>query len=106
MVEIGAGQETAVRGLFTKAGLTVAAARLDLAGTPRVIEPKLSNEIAHCDLRENSRLAYQRKKTTWNVMRKRLASGHGIDPIWSAPLGSPEPELCEAAVQSMTNRPI
>jgi release factor glutamine methyltransferase len=36
-VELGAGQETAVRALFTNAGLTVGAARKDLAGIPRVI---------------------------------------------------------------------
>jgi release factor glutamine methyltransferase len=36
-VELGAGQETAVRSLFTNAGLTVGAARKDLAGIPRVI---------------------------------------------------------------------
>jgi release factor glutamine methyltransferase len=36
-VELGAGQETAVRSLFTKAGLIVGAARKDLAGIPRVI---------------------------------------------------------------------
>jgi release factor glutamine methyltransferase len=41
MVEIGAGQEAAVRGLFTKLGLTVVAARQDLAGIPRVIEAKI-----------------------------------------------------------------
>jgi release factor glutamine methyltransferase len=36
-VELGAGQEPAVRALFTNAGLTVGAARKDLAGIPRVI---------------------------------------------------------------------
>jgi release factor glutamine methyltransferase len=36
-VELGAGQETAVHSLFTNAGLTVGAARNDLAGIPRVI---------------------------------------------------------------------
>jgi release factor glutamine methyltransferase len=36
-VELGAGQETAVRALFTNAGLIVGAARQDLAGIPRVI---------------------------------------------------------------------
>jgi len=36
-VELGAGQETAVRALFANAGLTVGAARKDLAGIPRVI---------------------------------------------------------------------
>jgi len=36
-VELGAGQEAAVRALFTNAGLTVAAARNDLAGIPRVL---------------------------------------------------------------------
>jgi release factor glutamine methyltransferase len=37
IVELGAGQEPAVRALFTKAGLTVGAARNDLAGIPRAI---------------------------------------------------------------------
>jgi release factor glutamine methyltransferase len=36
-VEMGAGQEPAVRELFTKAGLVVGIARNDLAGTPRVL---------------------------------------------------------------------
>jgi release factor glutamine methyltransferase len=36
-VELGAGQEPAVRALFTNAGLTVGAARKDLAGIPRVL---------------------------------------------------------------------
>jgi release factor glutamine methyltransferase len=36
-VELGVGQESAVRALFTNAGLTVGAARKDLAGIPRVI---------------------------------------------------------------------
>ena len=36
-VEIGAGQEPAVRELFTNAGLEVGIARNDLAGTPRVL---------------------------------------------------------------------
>ena len=36
-VELGAGQETAVRSLFTNVGLTVGAPRKDLAGIPRVI---------------------------------------------------------------------
>ncbi len=36
-VELGAGQEPAVRGLFTNAGLIVGAVRDDLAGIPRVI---------------------------------------------------------------------
>jgi len=37
IVELGAGQEPAVRALFTNAGLTVAAARDDLAGIPRAL---------------------------------------------------------------------
>ena len=36
-VELGAGQEPAVRKLFTDAGLAVGVARNDLAGTPRVL---------------------------------------------------------------------
>lgn len=36
-VELGAGQEQAVRALFTNAGLTVGAARKDLAGISRVL---------------------------------------------------------------------
>jgi release factor glutamine methyltransferase len=37
IVELGAGQEVAVRALFTKAGLTVAPAHDDLAGIPRAL---------------------------------------------------------------------
>jgi len=36
-VELGMGQEAAVRALFTKAGLAVGAVRKDLAGIPRVL---------------------------------------------------------------------
>jgi release factor glutamine methyltransferase len=37
IVELGAGQEPAVRALFTNAGLNVTAARKDLAGIPRAL---------------------------------------------------------------------
>jgi release factor glutamine methyltransferase len=37
IVELGAGQEAAVRALFTKAGLTVGTARKDLGGIPRAL---------------------------------------------------------------------
>jgi release factor glutamine methyltransferase len=37
IVELGAGQEPAVRALFTNAGLRVTAARKDLAGIPRAL---------------------------------------------------------------------
>jgi len=37
IVELGAGQETAVRALFTKAGLTAGAAHRDLTGIPRAL---------------------------------------------------------------------
>jgi release factor glutamine methyltransferase len=37
IVELGAGQEPAVRTLFTQAGLTVAGVRNDLAGIPRAL---------------------------------------------------------------------
>jgi release factor glutamine methyltransferase len=37
IVELGSGQETAVRALFTKAGMSVGAARNDLAGIPRAL---------------------------------------------------------------------
>jgi release factor glutamine methyltransferase len=37
LLELGAGQEPAVRTLFTNAGLTVGAARNDLAGIPRAL---------------------------------------------------------------------
>ena len=37
IVELGMGQETAVRALFTTAGLTATAARDDLAGIPRAL---------------------------------------------------------------------
>ena len=42
IVELGAGQEAAVRALFTKAGLTVAAARDDLAGIPRALSASIA----------------------------------------------------------------
>jgi release factor glutamine methyltransferase len=42
IVELGAGQEQAVRALFTKAGLTVGAARQDLAGIPRALDIKMT----------------------------------------------------------------
>ena len=42
IVELGAGQEAAVRALFTNAGLTVGAARDDLAGIPRALSATLS----------------------------------------------------------------
>jgi release factor glutamine methyltransferase len=41
-VELGAGQEAAVCALFTKAGLTVAAARADLAGIPRALSASIA----------------------------------------------------------------
>jgi len=41
IVELGAGQEPAVRALFTKAGLTVGAARNDLAGVPRALSTRV-----------------------------------------------------------------
>ncbi len=40
-VELGAGQESAVRALFTEAGLTVGASRNDLAGIPRVLSASI-----------------------------------------------------------------
>ncbi len=42
IVELGAGQEAAVRALFTKAGLAVAAARDDLAGIPRALSATIA----------------------------------------------------------------
>ena len=41
IVELGAGQETAVRALFTDAGLTVVPARKDLAGIPRALSASI-----------------------------------------------------------------
>ena len=41
IVELGAGQERAVSALFTKSGLTVKAARLDLAGIPRALSASM-----------------------------------------------------------------
>jgi release factor glutamine methyltransferase len=46
IVELGAGQEPAVRALFTKAGLTVGAARKDLAGIPRALSAVGSTTIS------------------------------------------------------------
>jgi release factor glutamine methyltransferase len=42
IVELGAGQEPAVRSLFTQAGLTVTAVRDDLAGIPRALSASAS----------------------------------------------------------------
>ncbi len=42
IVELGMGQEPAVRALFTNAGLTVAAARDDLAGIPRALSATIA----------------------------------------------------------------
>lgn len=42
IVELGAGQESAVRALFTNAGLTVRAARADLAGIPRALGARVA----------------------------------------------------------------
>ena len=41
IVELGMGQEPAVRALFTKAGLTVYTAHDDLAGIPRVLSARM-----------------------------------------------------------------
>jgi release factor glutamine methyltransferase len=45
IVELGAGQEPAVRALFTKAGLRVGSARKDLAGIPRALNAALKATI-------------------------------------------------------------
>jgi release factor glutamine methyltransferase len=42
IVELGAGQEPAVRALFTNAGLNVTAARKDLAGIPRALSATIA----------------------------------------------------------------
>ena len=42
IVELGIGQEVAVRALFTKAGLTVAPAQDDLGGIPRALSASLT----------------------------------------------------------------
>ena len=42
IVELGAGQEAAVRALFTKASLAVAAARDDLGGIPRALSASIA----------------------------------------------------------------
>jgi release factor glutamine methyltransferase len=46
IVELGAGQEPAVRALFTNAGLTVDAARTDLAGIPRALMASIAPKLA------------------------------------------------------------
>jgi release factor glutamine methyltransferase len=43
VVELGVGQEAAVRALFTKAGLTVAPAHNDLGGIPRALDATLTS---------------------------------------------------------------
>jgi release factor glutamine methyltransferase len=42
IVELGAGEEAAVRALFTKAGLQVGTARADLAGIPRALPARIA----------------------------------------------------------------
>jgi release factor glutamine methyltransferase len=42
IVELGVGQEQAVRGIFTEAGLAIASVRPDLAGIPRALAAKLT----------------------------------------------------------------
>jgi release factor glutamine methyltransferase len=46
IVELGAGQEPAVRALFTNAGLNVTAVRKDLAGIPRALVGAVNTTIA------------------------------------------------------------
>jgi release factor glutamine methyltransferase len=46
IVELGAGQEPAVRPLFTDAGLTVGSARDDLAGIPRALSAFIAPQTA------------------------------------------------------------
>jgi release factor glutamine methyltransferase len=46
IVELGAGQEPAVRALFTNAGLNVTAVRKDLAGIPRTLTAAVNATIA------------------------------------------------------------
>ena len=80
IVELGAGQETAVRALFTNAGLT---GRRRAQGFSRHFAraKRISSTmiVPHCDLAKSTG-PYKGEKTTWNVKRKRLASPHGIDP--------------------------
>jgi len=44
------------------------------------------------------------EKTTWKTERKRLRSGHGIDP-WRWHAKNPERKLCEAAPRSWCRKP-
>ena len=62
IVELGMGQEPAVRALFTKAGLTVAAARDDLAGIPRALERnRRAITMSHFDPVKSADLRCRRK---------------------------------------------
>ena len=62
IVELGMGQEPAVRALFTKAGLTVGAARNDLAGIPRALErDRRAITMAYFDLAKSADLRCGRK---------------------------------------------
>lgn len=47
IVELGAGQEAAVHGLFVAAGLSVNAARADLAGIPRSLSASMAPQTSH-----------------------------------------------------------
>lgn len=47
IVELGAGQEPAVRALFTKAGMNVGPARPDLAGIPRALSASFAPQSRH-----------------------------------------------------------
>ena len=79
VVELGVGQAPAVMALFSEAGLTPLPPRLDLQGLPRALPAKKS-----C-IKRDMNLQYwapakKQQKSTWNVARNRLASGHGIGP--------------------------
>ena len=84
IVELGAGQETAVSALFVESGLSVNAVRADLAGIPRALSASFAPRTSH----EGKRIATYLKargsvgaeKTPWNMYGKRLACGYGIDP--------------------------
>ena len=99
IVELGMGQEPAVRALFTKAGLTAGAARKDLAGIPRALGARYrAMKRTHFDPSKSAGLVYG-EKSTWIVPRKRLASRQRNRPVTIVSPKTPEQRLCAAAAR-------